>query len=130
MSETLRLDKWLWQARFFKTRRLASEFCKEGKIRIDGLVVAKPHFSVREHMVLTFPLRNHVRVLKILQLGTRRGPAPEARTLYEDLAPIEEQPKISKAEAAPTPRREKGMGRPTKADRRAMTRFKDSSNDW
>src|SRR5262245_36327794 len=114
----LRLVKWLWYARFFKIRTLASKLCASGRIRLDGTIVQKPHHQVRTGNVLTFPLGPHVRVIKILALGTRRGPAPEARTLYEDLAPP--QP------SAPTqtrPQRPGGSGRPTKADGRRIARL-------
>jgi len=84
---TLRLDKWLWYARFCKTRSLAQKLCISGKIRIDGTIVSKAHHLVRPGHVLTFPLGAHIRVVEIAKLGTRRGPAAEARTLYADLAP-------------------------------------------
>ena len=88
MSETaLRLDKWLWFARFFKTRALAHRYCLEGQLRVNGALVEKPHHAVRVDDVLTFPLGRRVRVVRVAALGTRRGPAPEARLLYEDLAP-------------------------------------------
>ncbi len=83
----LRLDKWLWQARFVKSRSLAARLCAEGRIRVDGEPVAKPAASVRPGQVLTFALDRHVRIIQIVALGERRGPAREARTLYRDLAP-------------------------------------------
>ncbi|HET8729354.1 MAG TPA: RNA-binding S4 domain-containing protein, partial [Alphaproteobacteria bacterium] len=76
---TVRLDKWLWYARFFKTRSLAARTVGEGRVRVDGTVVAKPHWSVRPGQVLTFVQGNHVRVVRVAALGDRRGPAPEAR---------------------------------------------------
>ena len=84
-SEGLRLDKWLWQARFFKTRSLAAKIAERRKIRINRTLVTKPHYRVRPGDVLTFPQGRDIRVVKILALGERRGPAPEAQTLYEDL---------------------------------------------
>jgi ribosome-associated heat shock protein Hsp15 len=86
-GETQRLDKWLWCARFFKTRALAAQACSEGRLRLAGRVIQKAHHSVKPGDVLTFPLGPHIRVIRIMALGLRRGPAPEARTLYEDLAP-------------------------------------------
>ncbi|HYC03074.1 MAG TPA: RNA-binding S4 domain-containing protein [Azospirillaceae bacterium] len=83
----LRLDKWLWYARFVKTRSLAAKLCTSGTIRFQGTPVTKAKHTVRPGDVLTFPLGSHIRVVKVLQLGSRRGPAPEARLLYEDLAP-------------------------------------------
>ncbi len=85
MSVGLRLDKWLWQARFFKTRGLAAKFCETGRLRVNGEPTQKAHYQVREGDVLTFPLGSGVRVVRVLALGERRGPAPEARTLYEEV---------------------------------------------
>jgi ribosome-associated heat shock protein Hsp15 len=118
---TQRLDKWLWCARFFKSRSLAAKFCDEGRLRVSGQVTHKAHYSVRVGDVLTFPLGPHIRVIKILALAVRRGPAPEAQLLYEDLA----RP-VSLDSPPPKPdigRRDAGAGRPTKADRRAIDRL-------
>ena len=115
----LRLDKWLWHARLFRSRSLASKFCLEGRIRIGGRVVEKAHQMVKPGDVLTFAHGRDVKVLKIVALGKRRGPAPEARTLYEDLS----TPPPPAPEVAPGPMRERGTGRPTKADRRALDRL-------
>ena len=88
-SESIRLDKWLWQARFFKTRALAAKLCLAGKLRIAGARVQKAHYAVRVGDVLTFPQARRIRVVRVAALGARRGPAVEAATLYEDLAPDE-----------------------------------------
>ena len=82
----LRLDKWLWQARFFKTRALAATLAGRRKIRVNSTVVTKPHYRVRPGDVLTFPQGRAIRVVRVLGLGSRRGPASEAQALYEDLA--------------------------------------------
>ncbi len=83
--ESIRLDKWLWQARFFKSRALASKLCDAGRVRIDGEVVTKAHAAIRPGHVLTFPQARDIRVVRVIALGARRGPATDARTLYEDL---------------------------------------------
>ena len=116
---TLRLDKWLWYARFFKTRSQATQVCSAGKVRVDGALVSKAHFVVRPGQVLTFVQGGHVRVVKVLALAGRRGPAPEAQTLYEDLAPPTRDTAIPRDAPAVRPA---GTGRPTKRDRRAMDR--------
>jgi ribosome-associated heat shock protein Hsp15 len=85
-SEGLRLDKWLWQARFFKTRALAATLAGRRKIRVNSTVISKPHYRIRPGDVLTFPQGRTVRVVRVVSLGSRRGPASEAQTLYEDLA--------------------------------------------
>ena len=119
---TLRADKWLWFARFYKSRTLAADLCKAGKLRISGTKVAKPNHPVRVGDVLTFPKAGHIRVIKVLALGTRRGPAPEAQQLYADLEP----PKPTEPQDQGTPpgaRRGRGAGRPTKKERRQIDRL-------
>jgi len=81
----LRLDKWLWHARFFKTRSLASRFVGQARLRLDGRVVDKPSVAVSEGATLTFALGDRVRIVRVLRLGARRGPPAEARLLYADL---------------------------------------------
>lgn len=112
--QKLRIDKWLWHARFFKTRSLAAKIVSGGKLRVNGQPISKPACAISEADVLTFPQADNVRVIKVMALGERRGPAPEARLLYEDLDP----PKPREAEVQ-VPRFE-GKGRPTKKDRRAL----------
>ena len=122
MSETLRLDKWLWHARFARTRSLAAKLVAEARFRINGNPTEKAHHAVRPGDVLTFALGPHIRVIKVLGLGLRRGPAPEARLLYEDLDPP--QPKPSEPSEPPVASREEGAGRPTKRERRAIDRLR------
>ena len=81
----LRLDKWLWQARFVKSRILAAEITTRRKVRVNRTLVTKPHYRVRPGDVLTLAHDRTVRVVRVVALGSRRGPASEARTLYEDL---------------------------------------------
>lgn len=116
---SLRLDKWLWYARFFKSRTLAAKVCASGRLRINANPVSKAHHPVKEGDVLTFPKERHIRVIRIQALGTRRGPASEARALYDDLDPPQAVSRV------PSPGvRERGSGRPTKAQRRALARLK------
>ena len=113
-AQKLRVDKWLWHARFFKTRSLAAKVVSGGKLRVNGQPVSKPAYAISIEDVLTFPQAKDVRVIKVLALGERRGPAPEAQALYDDLAPP--QPR----ESDPQVPRFDGKGRPTKKDRRAL----------
>lgn len=119
MSETrnarIRLDKWLWQARFFKTRGLSAELVSGGHVRVNSHKVAKPAQAVAPGDVLTFPQARRVRVVRIVELGRRRGPAAEAQALYEDLTP-------DAPAADATPPRYEGKGRPTKRERRELDR--------
>ena len=118
---SLRLDKWLWHARFLKSRTLASKLCKSGKVRVNGEPVKKANVVVQPGDVLTFPLGPHIRLIKILKLGLRRGPAKEAQLLYEDLEPPVHQSPTAAVD--PVAKREPGAGRPTKSHRRAIDRL-------
>lgn len=83
--ETIRLDKWLFYARFFKTRGFATEVITKGRVRLNGQRQCKPGHAIGAGDVLTFPMARHVRVVKVVGLGERRGPPSEAQTLYIDL---------------------------------------------
>ncbi len=120
---SIRADKWLWYARFFKTRTLASKVCASGKLRLSGSLVAKAHQKVKVGDVLTFPQGRHIRVVKVVALGSRRGPAPEAQSLYEDLKPPTAETRLPRD--TPVAPRDAGSGRPTKKDRRALGRLKE-----
>ncbi len=78
-----RLDKWLWCARFLKTRADAARLIALGSVRLNRQPTDKPHARLRPNDVITLPLRDTVRVVRVLSLAARRGPAPEAQSLYE-----------------------------------------------
>ena len=82
-----RLDKWLWCARFAAQRTDCVAMAEGGLIRINRQPTDKPHAKIRSGDILTLPLYSGVRVVRVLQLSERRGAAPAARTLYEDLDP-------------------------------------------
>lgn len=113
----LRIDKWLWQARFYKTRSLASRQVSEGHVRVNGERVTKPALTVAPGDVLTFPQGNRIRVVRVVEIGLRRGPAPEAQALYDDLTPED------------TPPAERVGARPTKRNRRAIDALKDTGSE-
>ncbi|MEM1343114.1 MAG: RNA-binding S4 domain-containing protein [Pseudomonadota bacterium] len=121
----LRLDKWLWHARFFKSRARAGTVAGSGHVRINGERAQKPATAVRIGDVLTFPQEKRVRVIRIEALGSRRGPAPEAQTLYTDLDPLPERA-ASETIIPASPTREAGQGRPTKRARREIEAFRRS----
>ncbi|NJN05253.1 MAG: RNA-binding S4 domain-containing protein [Rhodobacteraceae bacterium] len=116
MAEKLRLDKWLWHGRFYKTRSLAAAHVAAGDVRVNGTRTEKRSHMVGAGDVLTFALGDVVRVIRIEALGARRGPAPEAQALYTDLSPARAR---SRNDAPENPVFE-GKGRPTKRDRRAL----------
>jgi ribosome-associated heat shock protein Hsp15 len=118
--DSVRLDKWLWAARVFKTRGLAADACDGGKVDVNA-AAAKPARALRpgDLVRVTLPQGRH-RVLKVVLLHDRRGSAAVARGLFEDLTPPE-PPRIRLAQP---PRREPGAGRPTKQQRRALDRLR------
>ena len=126
-SGTQRLDKWLWFARLIKTRSMATRLVAAGKVRVNRVKCDKPSQAIRADDVITAVIGPNVRVLRVLAPGKRRGPAPEAQALYEDLAPVERRSAKSKVPdlgIAIPGRREPGAGRPTKRDRRLLDRLR------
>lgn len=122
-----RVDKWLWFTRLLKSRTLAQALAESGRIRLsrdsaETLRITRASHILRPGDVLTFPLGTRIRVVRMRAPGTRRGPATEARMLYEDLAPPQPRATTPRANA---PSRPKGAGRPTKKDRRAVDRLKE-----
>ena len=81
-----RLDQWLWVARFVKSRSLAARLCAAGAVAINGIPARKPNQSVRVGDVVVLPQGGWQRTVRVLALGMRRGPATEARLLYEEAA--------------------------------------------
>jgi ribosome-associated heat shock protein Hsp15 len=118
--DSVRLDKWLWAARVFKTRGLAADACDGGKVDVNA-AAAKPAKTLRpgDLVRVTLPQGRH-RVLKVVRLDDRRGSATVARALFDDLTP----PEPPRTRLAPPPRREPGMGRPTKRERRDLDRLR------
>ena len=123
-TKALRLDKWLWYARFFKTRNLATQLIASGKLRLNGEVMSKPHRAALVGQVLTFVQQNDVRVIEIVALGQRRGPASEAVTLYNDLSPPVVTAKTVDKTGRDFENRTRGSGRPTKRLRRETDQLK------
>ena len=122
LTPRIRVDKWLWHARFFKSRTLAAKVAGSGKLRVNREIVRKPGATVKPGDVLTFAKGNDIRVIKVLALGGRRGPASEAQMLYSDLRLP--QRKIKTPPAIGRPR---GAGRPTKEQRRSIDRLRGRS---
>ena len=122
---TRRLDLWLWFARFFKSRTLATRFVQSGRLRVNGQIIKKAHHSLRKDDILTFPKANRVLVVKVINLGIRRGPSIEAQALYEDMSPPVAKNSHNNELQTPTSGvREPGTGRPTKQDRRALEKLR------
>jgi ribosome-associated heat shock protein Hsp15 len=119
LMSDVRIDKWLWAARFFKSRTLAAAACQGGKVDVNGDAV-KPSRSVRPGDLLRVTLPRIRRIVRVTALGERRGSAVEAAALYEDLTP---PPPPREARPGPAAYRPRGAGRPTKRDRRRIDRL-------
>lgn len=119
--QTQRLDKWLWYARFAKTRSLSTRLIEDGKVRVNRERITKPSHAIREGDIVSAALGGRIKVVKVIAIGVRRGPATEARQLYEDHTPaIGEQPARTGEPPIRPLVRERGAGRPTKRDRRKL----------
>ncbi|MBT6123248.1 MAG: RNA-binding S4 domain-containing protein [Candidatus Puniceispirillum sp.] len=123
-TKALRLDKWLWYARFFKTRNIATRLIASGKLRLNGEVMTKPHRATVVGQVLTFVQQNDIRVIEIAALAQRRGPATEAAELYNDLSPPVIRTSTDDRAEQGFENRTRGSGRPTKRLRRETDQLK------
>jgi ribosome-associated heat shock protein Hsp15 len=119
-AQSIRIDKWLWAARVFKTRSLAADACEGGKVDVNDQA-AKPAKLVRagDSIKVTLP-QGRRRVLKVLAVDERRGSASVAARLFEDHSP----PEPPRLRYAPPPFRAPGTGRPTKRERRDLDRLR------
>ncbi len=128
---TQRLDKWLWFARFMKTRTLAADLVTRGKVRLNRVRAEKPAQTVRPGDVLTIAVSRRVQLVRVLGIAERRGPSAAARALYEELTaegdaikPQSPQPSVGRQPSEVVPaRRAAGSGRPTKKERREIDRL-------
>jgi ribosome-associated heat shock protein Hsp15 len=120
-ADSVRLDKWLWAARVFKTRSQAADACEGGKVHVNEQA-AKPARGLRPGDTIRVTLtQGRRRILKVAALDDRRGSATVARALYEDLTP----PEPPRPRWAAPPLRVPGAGRPTKRERRALDRLRE-----
>jgi len=126
MLEKVRIDKWLWSVRIFKSRTMATEACKRGRVKL-GEKVLKPSYFVSPEEQISVRKGGYLFEFKVVKIISKRVSAQLARPCYEDLTPEDELNKyntwfVGKASAE---KREKGAGRPTKRDRRDLEDFKD-----
>lgn len=123
-KEKLRIDKYLWSIRLFKTRTLASDACKAGRVKLDGNNI-KPSHEVKlgeVYQISKGPDRKTIRVTGLLE---SRADAKTAVGFYEDITPVEETPTFKSMFHAPVLKRDRGTGRPTKRDRREIDGLQD-----
>lgn len=138
-SQSQRIDKWLWFARVAKTRTLAAALVSGGKVRLNRVKTDKPSQMVKAGDVVTVATGPRVRVLRVVAAGARRGPAAEARGLFEELTPAQVHPKPSPGVSGGGPAAEQpgqsasggvlvaSSGRPDKRERRQIARLKGKS---
>ncbi|WP_039053258.1 MULTISPECIES: RNA-binding S4 domain-containing protein [Sphingobacterium] len=126
-SEKLRIDKYLWAIRIFKTRSLATEACKAGRVKLSGQNV-KASYVVKVGDTFTIQKGIEKKVVKVTGLLERRVDAKTAVQYYEDLTPVEETYGFKSMFHAPILKRDRGTGRPTKRDRREIDELQ--SSDW
>jgi len=122
-NQSLRIDKWLWAARFFKTRSLASDAVKTGKVLVNGEKI-KPSTEIAIGDTLTIKQSYFSKTVAVLELSARRGPATVAATLYQETPEsIINRERLKEIQQAQPAVRHAGQGRPTKRERRQIVSF-------
>ena len=120
----VRMDKWLWAARLFKTRSLAADDIKGGKVKVDGNPF-KPSREVKEGDVIQVQIEQLHKVVQVKTVIKNRVSAKQVPEVYNDLTPKEEYERIEFMHAYKAEWRDRGAGRPTKKERRMIERMKD-----
>jgi len=124
MESQLRIDKWLWAVRIFKTRSLAAESCKKGKILVNN-EPAKPSRLIKEGDEIKWQFKQVVFTYRVIKLTGKRVSAKLKPLYMKDLTPQIEKDKLLRPRIPNLGYRSKGEGRPTKKERRTLDRFKD-----
>ena len=122
-ENTQRIDKWLWTVRIYKTRSLAAEECKKGRILIEGMPV-KPSRAVKVGEMVTVRKMPVMYTYEILDIPSSRLPAKRVEEFMRNLTPDEELAKLDMNRLAASIKRDRGAGRPTKKERRVLDRLK------
>lgn len=123
-SEKLRIDKYLWAIRIFKTRSLATDACKAGKVKLNGQSI-KPSYVVKEGDVFSIQKGVERKVIRVVSLLDKRMDAKSVAPYYEDQTPVEDTFSFKSVFHAPVLKRDRGTGRPTKRDRREIDGLQD-----
>lgn len=124
--EKIRVDKWLWSVRIFKSRTIASDACKSGKVKVNGKVT-KPSTTIEREDLIEVKKNGFNFQFKVVDLIQKRVGAPLAQACYKDLTTEEELNKYNSWYVGKrlSEQREKGAGRPTKKERRNIKQFKE-----
>ena len=127
IKSNIRVDKWLWFARFFKNRSISAKVVANGKVRLNGKRISKPATFLKRGDGLTFSQGNVLRVIRVLELGHRRGPASEAALLYDEIKDRISVDKVVYSEEIPIDTIKGEFGsKPTKRQRRDILKLKNS----
>lgn len=118
-KEKLRIDKYLWAIRVFKTRTLATEACKAGRVKLNGQNV-KPSYEVKVGEVYHISKGIERKQIRVTGLSYNRTDAKTAAAFFEDITPLEDTYRFKSVFHAPALSRDRGAGRPTKKDRREI----------
>ena len=115
-KKNIRLDLYLFYIRIFKSRNLATKFITSNRLRISGQVTQKPHKLISTGDVLSLPIEDNVKILKVVDIPNRRGPFSEALNYYEDITPIKTE--VNNVNISFKSKFAVRVGRPTKLERR------------
>ena len=124
MDKKIRIDKWLWMVRLFKTRTMASEACQAGKVKIAG-INCKPSREIKYEDEIQVRIGQLLKSVKVLDIPKSRLPAKQVVDFYEDLTSPEEYERVKMLRTQAVEYRKHGLGRPTKRDRRQLEYLKD-----
>jgi len=124
---SIRIDKWLWAVRIFKTRSIASDECRAGKVKMGGQSV-KPSREIRTGDEISVQMGIYIKTVRVLGLIHNRVSAHLVPQFIEDLTPAEEYEKMKTQQEMKTEFRPRGLGRPTKKERRLIDRLKKTKD--
>lgn len=122
-EEKVRIDKWLWAVRLFKTRSMAAEACKKGRVSIDGISV-KPSREIKANEVIKIKVHPIIRSYRVKDISEKRMSAKLAPDFVEDVTPQDQLNLLDATKNFGFEQRQRGTGRPTKHDRRMIEKLK------
>jgi len=128
-NESLRIDKWLWEVRLFKSRSLATDACKAGKVKMDGSNI-KASKEIKEGDVITVSLNPLFKTVRVKKFPKSRVNAKLVAEFLEDLTPQAEYDRVKMINETNIEYRDRGIGRPTKKQRRVIDQLKNSKESW
>ena len=128
-NESLRIDKWLWEVRLFKSRSLATDACKAGKVKMEGSNV-KASKEIKEGDVITVSLNPLFKTVRVKKFPRSRVNAQLVTDFLEDLTPQAEYDRVKMINETNIEYRDRGIGRPTKKQRRVIDQLKNSKESW